>query len=81
MGVELGRVIPFFQIADHLGQAQPWNSYAAAAEAAYRNYYAIPNNYGLPGYWRFPDGIYYLYGLPPHRGHYLARGHPADPIV
>ena len=49
----------FYQISDYLSQAEPWTTYANAAEVVYRDRYAIGSNYQLPGYWRFPDGIYF----------------------
>ncbi len=48
----------FYQIASYLGQQEPWNSYAQAAETTFRDNYFIPNNYNIPGYYRFPDGLY-----------------------
>jgi hypothetical protein len=48
----------YYQIADYTGNAEPWNSYARAAEQVYRDGYLKPNNYKVPGYWRFPHGIY-----------------------
>ena len=51
----------FFQIADYTGQDEPWLTYAQQAERVYRDNYAISNNYAIPGYWRFPHGIYMDY--------------------
>lgn len=48
----------FYQISTYLGQAEPWNSYAQAAETVFRDSYFIPNTYHIPGYYRFPDGLY-----------------------
>ncbi|MCF6217828.1 MAG: glycoside hydrolase family 76 protein [Gammaproteobacteria bacterium] len=47
----------FFQIADYTGQDEPWNTYAQRAEEIYRDFYARPD-YTMPGYRRFPHGIY-----------------------
>jgi len=47
-----------YQIADYTGQAEPWTSYARAAEKVYRDSYLEKNNYKVPGYWRFPHGLY-----------------------
>jgi len=47
----------FFQIADYTGQDEPWNTYAQRAEEIYRDMYARPD-YTMPGYRRFPHGIY-----------------------
>lgn len=48
----------FFQIANYTGQAEPWNTYAQRAEEIYRDNYAIPNNYGVQGFRRFPRGLF-----------------------
>lgn len=51
----------FYQIADFTGNTDPWHQYAEAAEKVYRDDYAIANNYQIPGYWRFANGIYLDY--------------------
>ncbi len=50
----------FFQIADYTSQNEPWNTYAQEAERIYMNY-LVPNNFGMPGYRRFAEGIYMDY--------------------
>lgn len=47
----------FLQIGAYLGDADgQWARYAARAGAAYKDY--IRPNYGMPGYERFPHGLY-----------------------
>lgn len=48
----------YYQIADYTGNAEPWTSYARAAEKVYRDGYLKPNDYLAPGYERFPHGLY-----------------------
>jgi len=48
----------YYQIADYTGDAEPWTSYARAAEKVYRDGYLKSNDYTIPGYWRFPHGLY-----------------------
>lgn len=48
----------YYQIADYTGNAEPWNSYAREAEKIYRDGYLKPNDYNIPGYWRFSHGLY-----------------------
>ena len=48
----------YYQIADYTGDAEPWTTYARAAEKVYRDGYLKPNGYKIPGYWRFPHGLY-----------------------
>lgn len=48
----------YYQIADYTGNADLWNRYARSAEKVYRDDYLEPNNYKVPGYWRFPHGLY-----------------------
>lgn len=37
---------------------QKWQKCADLAEAAYRDYYIVPNNGAIPGYWLFPYGLW-----------------------
>lgn len=46
----------FFQIADLTGDSS-WNDRAQKAEQYYRDYYLLPNQGFLPGYWLFPHGL------------------------
>jgi hypothetical protein len=55
----------FQQIAEYTGQPEPWLTYARNAEQVYRDGYLAPNNFKVPGYWRFPHGLL---------GDYLANG-------
>ncbi|MCK9531698.1 MAG: hypothetical protein M0R77_14215, partial [Gammaproteobacteria bacterium] len=55
----------FQQIAEYTGQSEPWLTYARRAEQVYRDGYLAPNNFKVPGYWRFPHGLL---------GDYLAKG-------
>jgi hypothetical protein len=47
----------FFQIADHLGEPEPWQTYARWALRIYREAYLVPNDFTTSGYWRFPHGL------------------------
>jgi hypothetical protein len=47
----------FQQIAEYTGQSEPWLTYARRAEQVYRDGYLAPNNFKVPGYWRFPHGL------------------------
>ncbi|MGH9189995.1 MAG: Ig-like domain-containing protein, partial [Acidimicrobiales bacterium] len=46
----------FYQIADYTGDTS-WNACAQDAERHYRDYYVLPNNGGVPGYWNFTTGL------------------------
>jgi hypothetical protein len=46
----------FYQIADYTGDSS-WNAYAEAAVHVYRDRYVVPNNGGVPGYWKFTRGL------------------------
>ncbi len=47
----------FQQIAEYTGQSAPWLGYAQTAEKVYRDGYLAPNDFKVPGYWRFPHGL------------------------
>jgi len=46
----------YYQIAAYTGTAA-WNTCAAAAEAAYRDYFVLPNNGAVAGFWNFTKGL------------------------
>lgn len=48
----------FYRIADLTGQREPWYTYATRAITAYRKGYLEKASYSVPGYWRFPHGLY-----------------------
>lgn len=47
----------YFQIADYTGDPMA-NACAQQAEAIYRDEYGDPNDFHLPAYWVFPDGLW-----------------------
>lgn len=46
----------FHKMAEYTGNAD-WRTCADLAESAYRDYYVIPNNGYIQGYWVFTDGL------------------------
>jgi PKD repeat protein len=56
----------FYQIANYTGDSS-WITAALNAQKAYRDYYVLPNNGMVPGYWDFAKGLemnYLLTGDP-----------------
>ncbi len=50
----------YYQIAAYTGDPK-WERCAEAQVKTYRDGYLIPNNYGIPGYWVYPHGLYMHY--------------------
>jgi len=47
----------FYRIATYTNDHATWNLAAERAEAIYRDYYLIPSNAQVPGFWAFTEGL------------------------
>jgi len=49
----------YYQIGNYTSNMAYWNAGALNSRTEYRDQYAAPLNWQVPGYWVFPHGLYY----------------------